>query len=322
MAKFDEAHYFVKDTMEIPIFNVIKKMNASDKYLKLIISGGDVLSRYFDGPSIFLTHDFDIKLTADKKVVLSEANKQVMYDYNQEIGEKMEDGLNDSYLKNKQSIDDILAQNFGVKMGKKGDTGKYFNAIRVRETGGHIPIRYQLRTLDDKERLVDEIIDLWVALPESLTFPYNTFLGGDPILSLDSSRYYIPATELEGLLFAGLGYMLWDTQRMVDYSKDLEAKGKRNKLQRYINKQKAIYNDLNHPLKRLACLPFEDYIKRCDRKLKSCTVDGQQFESVRQVLSYAQKQGYLSPSQVSEIRKGKYTLPYLCVYINKVKEYL
>jgi len=321
MADFDEAHYYVKDLMEIPVFNVVKEMNASDAYLKLIISGGDVLNRYFDGPSVFLTHDFDLKLAADKRVVFNDKNIQVMRDYNRDISVELEDRLNDYYQKNKEAIDDILEEKYGVKMGKKRDTGKYFNAIQTYEDGRHFAIRYQLRSLDDQERVVDEIVDLYMVLPEYLQFPYNTFLDGDPMLSLDGSKYYIPATEMEGLLIAGLGFMLWDTQRMVDFSMYLEAKGKKNKLQRYINKQKAIYNDLNHPLKRLACLPLEDYIKRCDRKSKNCTVDGQQFNSIREVLTHAQRKGYLSRSQASEIRKGKYSLAYLCVYINKIKEY-
>jgi len=321
MAAFDEAHYYVKDLMEIPVFNVVKEMNASDAYLKLIISGGDVLNRYFDGPSIFLTHDFDLKLTADKKVVFNDKNIQVMRDYNRDISIELEDRLNEFYEKNKKAVDSVLEEKYGVKMGIKSDTGKYFNAAQTYKDGRHFAIRYQLRSLDDQESVLDEIVDLYMVLPEHITFPYNTFLGGDPMLSLDGSKYYIPATEMEGLLIAGLGFMLWDTQRMLEYSMDLEAQGKKNKLQRYIDKQKAIYNDLNHPLKRLACLPLEDYIKHCDRKSKSCTVDGRQFNSIRPLLTYAQRKGYLSKSQVSEIRKGKYSLSYLCVYINKIKEY-
>ncbi len=320
MANFDGAHFFVKDMMEIPIFNVIKQLNDSDAYLKLIISGGDVLNRYFMGPQIFFTHDFDIKLTANQEVVLTDSNVDAMYKYAVEVSEAMEDTLNNFYLKNKQRIDNLLAKNYKVKMSKKRYTGKYFNALRV-EGRAHIPIRSQLRTLDDKEQDVDEIIDLWVALPDTLTFPYNTFLGGDPKLSLDGSKYFIPTIEMEGMLIAGLGYMLWDTQRMIDYSADLERKGKVNKLQRYIDKQKAMYNDLNHPLKRLSCLPFEDYIKHCDKKIKKCSIGNRHFKTVEQALSFAQNEGYLSSSQAKEIRDGKYTLSYICVYINKLKEY-
>jgi len=321
MADFDGAYFFVKDTMEVPIFNMIKKMNDSDAYLKLIISGGDVLNRYFIGPQIFFTRDFDIKLTADRRVELTESNKKIMYDYNNEVSKTFENTLNTFYLKNKQHMDDVLSKNYGLKMGKNRETGKYFNLFQPVKGGTNISISYQLRTLDDKEWDVDHIIDFWVALPETLTFPYNTFLGGDPILSLDGSNYYIPTIEMEGLLIAGLGYMIWDTQRMIDYSIDLERKGKKNKLQRYIDKQKGIYNDLNHPLKRLSCIPFKDYIKQCNRESKSCSVDNQQFRTIEEVLSFAQGKGYLSSSQVEEIRKGTYSLSYLCAYINKLRKY-
>ena len=155
MADFDGAHYFMKDSMEIAIFNGIKEMNASDAYLKMIISGGDVLNRYFIGPQIFLTHDFDIKLTADKRVDLTRENVRAMYKYAEEIAQTFERTLNEFYLQNKQRMDAVLARRYGVKMAKKRDTKKYFNYFHMEEAQAHFPIRSRLKTLDDTQQDVD-----------------------------------------------------------------------------------------------------------------------------------------------------------------------
>jgi len=320
MGSFEEAHYYIKDMMETTILNSIKFINSRDKNMKLIISGGDVLTRYFEGPSIFLTHDFDIKLTVNKHIDLDQVDKEIIYDYQAEIAKIFKNNLNNFYVKNQDVIDNKLGKSYNSRLVQ--NTNNPFKAVKVNKS--HTRIVYTLTRLntlkEEKEEEDDEIIDLWVALPETIRFPYYTFLGEDPILSLDGSDYYMPSIEIEGVLIAGLGYVLWDTQRMIKYSMDLERKGKSNKLQRYIGKQKAIYNDLNHPLKRMSCIPFKKFVEDCAKKESVCSIDGKQFYDVESALEYAMGQGYLSREHISEIEKGKYSLPYVCAYIDKIKD--
>lgn len=315
MGGFEQAHYYIKDVMETVVLNTVKYINGMDKNMKLVISGGDVLTRYFDGPSIFMTHDYDIKLVVDASVDLEKVDKNVIYVYHTEIVDIFTRNLNRFYTNNKSTIDNTLLNKYGLKF-IPGD--KPFRNIRANKS-----LRNVVYTLNDGKRKVqDELIDIWIALPETLKFDYYTFIDSDPILSLDAgSKYYIPTIEVEGFLIAGLGFVLWDTQRMIEYSKRKEAQGLPNKLQRYMNKQKAIYNDLNHPLKRMSCLPFEDFVRKCMETSKICTLDGQKFEDVAKLLVYAQERKYLSKNHIKEIERGKYSLAYVCEYIKRLKEF-
>lgn len=316
MEDFERAHYYMKEMMETTVLNTLKFINSRDKNMKFVITGGDVLARYFDGPTIFLTHDYDIKLTVNKRVDLDEIDKEIIYDYQAENARIFEKNLNNFYIKNRFVIDNKLKKSYNVVIDRKNQGP--FEVFKANDSLTNIV--YTLISLNTNEKEEDTLIDLWIALPETLKHPYYTWLGEDPILSLDGSDYYIPTLEVNGVLITGLGYMLWDTQRMIEYSAELKRKGKPNKLQRYIDKQKAIYNDLNNPIKRLSCIPFKKFVKDCNEKEIICTIDGERFYNKEEVLEYAKNMGYLSKEHISEIKNGNYSLSYICRYIQKLRK--
>jgi hypothetical protein len=305
--------------MEPPVLNVIKRMNATDEYLKLILSGGDVLNYYFDGPQIFKTHDFDIKLSADKRVVLNQRNIETIQTYASEVAEEFEKAMSDYYRANQEFLDGQLRKLFGVQIARHRGSNERFKTFK-RNDALHT-IRYRLRNPEGTKEDVDDLLDVYVALPETTNFSFDTWIGGDELLSLDNNRFFVPTIEVEGILITGLGFMLWDTQRMIEYSREQEKKGKPNKLQRYIDKQRAMYNDLNHPLKRLKCLPFESYVKSCSKKFSRCRILNQRFNSVSEALDYSLRQDLISPEQRKILLQGNYSLAFICDHINRLLEY-
>lgn len=163
----------------------------------------------------------------------------------------------------------------------------------------------------------NSIADIYVVDPSELEH-YTTFTGlpgSNQILSKNSGEYYIPYNEINGIPYAGLGYIIWDSIRMVRESK-LRGLAK---YPRYVDKRDAILNALNNPIGDLSCNAMKDYMLSCEKEYRVCKIKGKTYKSFNSLLKFAVEEG-LIPENTKLLKniKDTYDFNYLCKSIKKV----
>ena len=120
---------------------------------------------------------------------------------------------------------------------------------------------------------------------------------------------------INGIPYAGLGYIIWDTYRMVANSIKLGL----SKQQRYIEKRDAILHALNNPVRNLSCESMKDFVKVCEKKFDTCVIKGKKFYSKMEVLKYGLVEGLipLDLEIINQIRSN-YDLNSICEIIKTI----
>ena len=319
MADYDGAHYFVKDWMEPVVLKLIKQVNRLNDDGALIISGGDVLSTIFTGPQIFLTHDFDIKAALKTSKPANAENIAKLYAFADNFSKLAAKSLNERYRRTRKDLDRILASKHKVKITV--EKGNYFVYDRPVEDWALFTVKYRLDDLTGESWNVDPIMDVFASTPETINMSvkgrYQTFVGGEPKLSGEHLEYFIPTQDINGVLYAGMGYMLWDTEEMIKISKQLEKERGKSKLQRYEEKRLAILDDLNHPESRLNCRFMQQYVKYCERELETCKVPAWNVRNQAEAQEKLESLGLINKTLAEALGEV-----YVCDYAKKMAAYL
>lgn len=320
MADYDGAHYMVKDWMEPAVLKLLKQVNSMNADAALIIAGGDVLSTIFTGPNIFRTHDFDIKAALKSDVVIDENNIEKLYSFADNFTKLAAVTVNERYAKTRKQLDALLAEKFGVKITIHKGNKDYFGYHRPVPDWALFTISYRLEDLNGDSWNLDPLMDVFAATPDTINSAikgrYQMFIGGEPKLSTEKQEYYIPTRDVDGVLYAGIGFMLWDTGIMIEISEQMANEGKKNKLQRYKDKRLAILDDLNHPEKRLHCRFMEQYVKYCDKDLDSCKIPAWNVKDQKEAQDKLEHMGLMDDNIVKSLGKV-----YVCDYAKKMSNY-
>jgi len=165
------------------------------------------------------------------------------------------------------------------------------------------------------------IIDIFVADPRELSKNFNYYqftgiAGSNPILSEgNEGKYYIPYKMINGIPYAGLGFVMWDTYRMVDYSRERGLP----KYNRYVEKKDAILNALNNLTTKVSCNALKDYMLNCENNYKVCMIGDKKFNNVDMLIQYGIEESLIPSDEkfIKELRKS-YDIDYLCNYFKRL----
>lgn len=323
-SKFEEAEIYLKEVLSMPVELGIKDLNQQlekDRLvpgLKLIVTGGQAIQSYFSNSPPLRTHDYDLKLVAPKNIPITSTVRTRMMVLSRGITSYLEITLNNYVSKMLTNLKRTIRDKYGLELIDRD--GKVFIAsTHLRNQLLNI-ITFKLRG-EGKVR-TNSIIDVYVVDPEEMDLKahYATFTGlkgSNPILSEDAGNYYIPLRYINGIPHAGMGYIIWDTFRMIELSKERGSL----KLTRYMEKRDAIIQALNNPNERLSCNSMKEYIQECEKTYNECRIKGKRYKTVNNLLVYAMREG-LIPSDPSLIRKirNTYDLNYLCTSIKRLLE--
>lgn len=316
MESFDQAELTVKDILLIPINIGIKEINYELDQLGgdliLMVTGGQVIENYFPNSPTLRTHDFDLKLIAPKNVTITRSIRRYMLKIGVNIARNLETRMN---LYVEPILDDLkkrLQAQHGVELIT--ENGKTFYLEKVGSSLYTIMFK-----MKQGNRIKESpLIDVFVVKPDDI-YHFNKFTGlqdSDPILSEDTGKYYIPYDLVNGVPNAGLGYILWDTIRMIEYTRELGLP----KFQRYVNKRNAIIQGLNEPKQKLSCDMMQGYVERCNRDYKSaCVINNKKYNNMDDLITLAIEEGIVpnDPRVIKRIRK-EFSLNFLCEKIEKI----
>ena len=278
---------------------------------KLIMSGGEVLNKYFSHIPETVTPDFDIKLTIpyDKPIDsgVSAMMKQAQNDAIDYFAKLINQYIVLSNLNN------YLNQDFEVRLATSP-----LGYVRINNIGPYLAnISYTFVDNHGNSYLFP-LVDLYRVEPEGI-LDFNLFTPkGSKILS-DSNvnpkgdTYFIPYSIVNGVPYAGLGYVIYDTVRLINILPKQVPMTQRiqRKIQKYITKYQAVINALDTPVESMACLAMRPYVEKCNLEFSNCTTN------VDQLIAKAVSYGILPNNQIF-INNLRTTLgdQYLCEYIN------
>lgn len=321
-SNLDNAELVVKDALLVPTNIGIKEINQElDLYsdvpgLKVFVSGGQVLEEYFPGVPTLRTHDFDLKVVAPTNVKVTPTVFKKMNEYGELIANNLLQRSEDYIQGILPQVQQKIKQEYGVNL-LTNRLGKVFELVHPR---GSTLWTVMFRLSDDVTERKVPLTDVYVVDPKIIDHyrRWTELPGSDPILSESAGDYYIPYDLKHGVPYAKLGYIIWDTIRMIEDSK----KRGLPKLQRYINKRNAILNALNMPNQKLSCDAMKDYVKHCELELSktSCTVKGKTFPDIDSLILFAVDEGLIPADKryISRI-KDNFDFTYIC---DKVQSYL
>ena len=294
----DEIGDYIRNAVEPKILFQIVDLNRKNTSLPnpplFIMSGGQVLNKFFPYFPELKTPDFDIKLTIPYDAPFNEPQ---LSSYRDQTGVFLSKIIN-SYMMSINLYSKINAK-FGIN-------------LQPTEISKHGPLLTVIYKFTDKTGGLYSmpLLDLYLANPsQTLNFESFTQRRFRSLLSkgnIGHNKYYIPYTLINGVPYAGLGYMIWDTQRLINES----IINGSDKLTRYVKKYYAIINGLNRPLNELSCVSMKDYIKKCQRDTATC--GGNILQLIQQAIS----SGLLNRQDIIQFRE-QLGDEYLCEYITK-----
>ena len=326
MNNFDKAEIYLKEILSMPIEFAIKDLNKQlfkDRIvpgLKLIVTGGQAIQAYFPNSPPLRTHDYDLKLVAPKNILITPTVRFRMNLLGKGITKYLNIVLNNyiSTILSKTKRD--IMNKYGLQLLDKN--GKVFTSTTNLKNDQLNILTFKLR---GKGKIrTNSMADVYVVDPseqgEEIEAHYKTFTGlegSNPILSQDAGNYYIPFKYINGIPYAGMGYIVWDTYRMVNESLE-RGLPKHN---RYVEKRDSILQALNDPNSRLSCDSMKDYVKQCEVKYNECKIKGKQYHTVNSVLAYAIREGLIPPDKyiIRKIRNN-YDLDYICNAVKRMLE--
>ncbi len=323
MSKFENAEIYIKELLAIPIEFAIRDINKelyNDSIVpgvKLLVSGGQAIQTYFPGNPQLRTHDFDLKLIAPKKTIYTPAVRRRMVKLGKGVIKYIEIALNKH------------VKSMGITKLKKEIKTQYGLDLVINEDNNMFKASTNLRTdllnivtfklSDGTKSRRNSITDVYVVDPEDI-YHYHTFTGmegSNEILSENAGDYYIPYRTINGVPYAGMGYIVWDTYRMVESSKE---KGLR-KYPRYVEKKNAIINALNNPVSGMSCNAMKSFMLKCEKKYTTCVINDRKFKTADALIKYGVAEGILPANMefIKRIRKT-YDIDYLCTSLKRIME--
>lgn len=320
MSKFEQAEIYLKEVMSIPVEIAINGINTQLKNdrvvpgLKLIVTGGQAIQTYFPNSEPLRTHDYDLKLIAPKDINMNQSVKDRMRLLGRGATRYMEIALNDY-------VNDILPRvrrNIKDKFGLDlvGQEGKIFNASVNLRNPALNTVFFRLR--DGQRVRANSMVDIYVVDPKEIEEHYYTFTGlegSNPILSEDAGNYYIPFKYINDIPYAAMGYILWDTLRMVKNTRDPGSP----KRERYKEKRDAIIQALNNPKSKMSCNAVKDFIVNCERTYNECMIRGKNFDTIEKLLRFGLDEGLIPPDrEVIEKILDTYDVNYVCQSIKRM----
>ena len=263
-------------------FATSKETRGNDKYLKhlkLMIAGGAAFNYYIkrtQKTKILDTHDFDLRLFLDIKPTVNPLFKQ-------DKKEEMEQWMKDISSATAYSFTDFLNKYvYGLNIRGK----HFFNTV---DRGFLTTIEY---TIDQ----VDSLIDIVPHIP-SISIHYGALVINkdelfhqykDIDFSGVASRSGFFKTSLiytraePDIYYVSLGYLLWDTVRMLNFIIDsvnfVTKYDQTVKFERYLGKYKILLSALSNPELYMNCVYSRKFIKTCSKK-PVCKIGGQKIKS-------------------------------------------
>uniref|UniRef100_A0A6C0JUK9 Nucleotidyl transferase n=1 Tax=viral metagenome TaxID=1070528 RepID=A0A6C0JUK9_9ZZZZ len=247
--------------------------------LKLIIGGGAAFNYFIKRTkktSVLETHDFDLRLYLDIKPsdnpLFSEDPdiKQTTEIWMLEICTAIGDGFSDFLNK------------YVEEVGLRRDNISPFHTVY---RGFLTTVEY---TIDGEN---DSLIDIVGHLPSSQAVFYGPLeIEKDRLFQeykekdfrgissrngfFKTSMIYVRDTY--GIYYVSLGYLVWDTVRMLNYIID---SGRTLKFERYLYKYKILLAALSRPELYMNCHASRKFIKACQDTIRVCNVDGETFKN-------------------------------------------
>lgn len=320
MNNFEQAEIYLKEIMSIPVELGVKDINRQLKNdrvvpgLKLIVTGGQAIQTYFPNSEQLRTHDYDLKIIAPKDVTITPTVKDRMRLLGRGATRYMEIALNeyvnDILLKVRKNIKD----KFNLELVYQ--ESKIFNASVNLRNPALNTVFFRLR--DGQKVRTNSMVDIYVVDPQEIQEHYYTFTGlegSNPILSGDAGNYYIPFKYINDIPYAAMGYILWDTLRMVENTRDPGSP----KRERYREKRDAIIQALNNPKSKMSCNAVKDFIVNCERTYNECRIRGKNFDTVESLLRFGLDEGLIPPDRdVIEKILDTYDVNYVCQSIKRM----
>ena len=319
MSEFDQAEIYIKEILSMPIELAVQDLNnqlTDDKEvpgLKLMVTGGQAIQAYFPNSPPLRTHDFDLKLVAPSKVVYTDQVRDRMMLLAKGIVRYIAIVLN-KYIKTMlDKVSEHIKNNFDLILVVDENKDVFTTNTDLRTTYLNT-VTFKLQSSDVVR--TNSISDVYVVDPENI-YHYHTFTGdreSNFVLSETGGDYYIPYKEINGIPYAGLGYLVWDTFRMVVVS----AEEGLSKYPRYVEKRDALIAALNAPNNRMSCNSMKEFMLQCEKKYNTCNIKGKKLEGVNAILRFAISEG-LIPPEPGVIRRIQqtYDADYLCGMINR-----
>jgi hypothetical protein len=270
-------------------------LNKLVRHLKLIIGGGAAFDYYVKHTAktgVLNTHDFDMRLFLDippsKSPLFTSDQKMVenwMLGISKELG-----GLFAEYLN--KYVDDSNIENI------LNSKNIYISKFTPVERGFLTTVEYKLEYMG--QDYLDSMVDIVPHIP-SKAIHYGP-------LELDKSKNFsnynkkdfsgvtsrngffqssIVYTKNEyGIYYASLGFLIWDTVRMLNYIIDAKYGGTNRpnvdptvKFERYLEKYKVLLSSLSRPELYLNCNAFSKFIGKCNKLKQVCLVDDTKITS-------------------------------------------
>lgn len=277
----------LKEYLKPWLWNVLAAYNRTleqegNRY-RIIVAGGEALSRFFSGLKPIYTHDIDLRVALNYAMARKEPHPYHESNFRalQAVSESLTRTLT-------RTLNEAVRQIPLVSLEKKyhcmlvGQRKAPFAMERlasIRE-GDYLlrTITYSYRAKDGKvykSSLVDVLIPGVSVDPK---YPlkvaqYAQFLPeftGQPILSsTNRSGYPIPYVDVGGVSYARLGYVVLDAIVMYTIARDPTDRAHK-KLARYQDKYQAVIAALNAPSAHLSCLPMKEFVDECRGKLRKC----------------------------------------------------
>lgn len=319
--KFEKAELYIKELLAVPIEMAIKNVNKQLKDdrvvpgLILMVTGGQAIQNYFPNSPSLRTHDFDLKVMAPSTIKVGPVVLDRMKFLATGIARYIQLTLN-KYVKNLGiDLSDEIKDRFGLTL-VLNENNNMFSVPTLSSNSLLNIITFKLK--DGKKIRTNSITDIFVADPEELKkhFNYNEFTGDNEILSENNEgKYYAPYKLINGVPYAGMGYIIWDTYRMVDYARENGLA----KYPRYVEKRDAILNALNNPVTKISCNALKDYMLNCEKKYKSCTIKGKKYKTADSLIRFGISEGVLPVDKefIKNLRKT-YDIDYLCESIKRL----
>lgn len=317
---FDQAEMYLKEILSIPVELAIKGLNKileKDRIvpgLKIIVTGGQAIQSYFPNSPELRTHDFDLKLVAPKNITITPTVKNRMLLLGRGITRYLDVVLNNYTAKILPKIKKEIRSKYGLKLLDKNR--KIFTSTTNLRNNQLNILTFKLT--DGRKIRTNSMIDVYVVDPVEIQKHYKTFTGlegSNPILSQDAGNYYIPLKYINGIPYAGMGYIVWDTYRMIAESLEKGLV----KYPRYVEKRDAILHALNNPRTKISCDALKDYVATCEKKYGDCRIKGKRYRTVAEILKYGIREGLIAfdPATLRRIMSN-YDLNYVCESVKRM----
>lgn len=307
LASQESPNIKYKEILSPAIFKFIAFVNknlseiAETKHLKLLISGGAAFSHYIKRTKkteILATHDFDLRLFLD----IPPSKNPIFGDKREETEKWMLDISSAIATSFSSFLNEYISQ---IKISRRFPTATQFRTV---DRGFLSTIEYEINGE------TDSLIDIVPHIP-SKAIHYGA-------LEIDKEKLFEQYKDIDfsgvasrqgffkssliyvkndfGIYYVSLGYLVWDTVRMLNYIIDSVGYSKYDKtvkFERYLKKYKILLAALSRPEMYMTCKSGKKYIDTCQRTKQVCKVDGVGYKTKKSLVQVGIEKGILPKSK-------------------------